>query len=199
MLTKLIDHFDSLMNIRTCLKDPVRDKFMIPKVPQIRSRFKYLCTSDTSTDSVLLLPQGIQLGLYNCTVLNECCKCWLAGTSQGHRVQPAAWSRAVTDPTGDQPALFSWVLKTAKERDSHLSEQCVQWVGKFLPMSSLNLPTCCCKITSCYCIICLCWEEICSITWAPTHQLSVGVNQCRLIYRCWTRWQVLLKSFLSAS
>lgn len=44
MLTKLIDHFGSLTNIRVCLKDVVRDKFIIPTVPQMRSRFKYLCT-----------------------------------------------------------------------------------------------------------------------------------------------------------
>lgn len=43
MLTKLIDHFDSLKNIRICLKDLVREKFIIPKIPQIRSRFKYPC------------------------------------------------------------------------------------------------------------------------------------------------------------
>lgn len=172
MLTKLIDHFDSLKNIRICLKDLVRDKSIIPKVPQIRSRFKYLCT----------IWHFYRLSSFCCLKASSLafasvqCSLNVVSRSLPRLSSPACClRRTVTHLTG-QPALLSWVLKTAKERVPQLLW--AAWaVWKFPPMSSLNLPTCCCKIiTSCYYIICLYWEEFCSITWIPTHQLAVGLT-----------------------
>lgn len=196
MLTKLIDHFGSLKNIRICLKDVVRAKFIIPTVPQMRRGSNTSAPSDTSTDSAPFVALSLAFIGVQCSLsVVSLVGCWSLPRSLSSTCclkQDSLWPDR-------RSASFVWLsLENCKGKafTASLSSVCSVKVSPNVQPESPNV------LLRDYIVF---LHFLSLLGRVLFHHMDTypstacGVNQSLLLYRCGTRWQVLLKYFFSTN